>query len=166
MVQHEPKSCQFCSDQFTPHPKVGLQQIACTKAQCQRARKRANLKRFYRSDPGYNYDNVKRYRASHPDYQKQWRQKRKEKRNALRSEPKAATAGSQQQIPASLVVSPQAGEIQTALNSVKTVKPTKGVRTPREIQTELTLYFSVQLSRLLGSLPELQKREIQIELSG
>ncbi len=137
MVRHEPKVCRFCGETFRPHPKVGSRQIACKKPPCQRTRKRENLKRFYRSDPGYNYDNVKRYRASHPDYQKQWRQKRKQNLNArylcLKAAVKTAgTAGRQQQlqIPASLFVCSKA----------------------REIQTELTLSFSVQLSKLLASV--------------
>ncbi len=166
MVQHEPKVCRFCGHRFIPHPKVGLRQIACTKAQCQRARKRANLQRLYDSDPGYNYDNVKRYRASHPDCQKQWRQKRKGQSGTLCSEPKAVIAGSVQQIPASLFVSPQVSEIQTELSSVKAVKLPQRVQASSEIQTDLTLYFSVPLSGLLTSLPKLKKREIQIELSG
>ena len=158
MVQHEPKACQFCGEQFSPHPKVGPRQIACRKAECRRARKRENLQALYRSDPGYNYDNVKRYRVNHPDYQRQWRQKRKEKMSALNSALKTAlkTPGVRQyqQIPASLFVSPQAGEIQTGLSSVKTASPSKRTRPLREIQTELTLYFSVQLSKLLTCLPE------------
>lgn len=160
MVQHEPKACRFCGDSFIPHPKIGLRQIACTKAQCQRARKRANLQRLYDLDPGYNYDNVKRYRASHPDYQKKWRQKRQEQPGTQCSESKAAATSRMQQIPASLV------EIQTELSSVKTVKFAKKVQAPGEIQTDLTLYFSVPLSGLLTSLPQLKNREIQIELTG
>ena len=154
MVQHEPKACQFCGEQFIPHPKVGPRQIACRRAECQRARKRGNLQALYRSDPGYNYDNVKRYRSSHPDYQRQWRQNRKEKLNALDTAFHTTHAGRQQHIPASLFVSPQAGEIQTGLSSVKTASPSKRTRPLREIQTELTLYFSVQLSKLLDYLPD------------
>jgi hypothetical protein len=154
MVQHEPKACQFCGERFIPHRKVGPRQIACKKLECRRARKRENLKEFYRSDPGYNYDNVKRYRVSHPDYQRLWRQRRKEKHNTLDSAPETAPGGQHQHIHASLFVSPQAGEIQTELGSVKTVYPAKRTQPLREIQTELTLYFSVQLSKLLDSLPE------------
>ena len=154
MVQHEPKGCQFCGDEFIPHPKVGTRQIACTKPECQRTRKRENLKRFYRSDPDYNYDNVKRYRASHPDYQRLWRQKRKENLGAQQSTPETVPFDQQQHIPASLFVSQAAGEIQTELTSVKTVCPAKNPRPLREIQTELNLYFSVQLSKLLDFLPD------------
>jgi hypothetical protein len=161
MVQHDPKACQFCGEQFIPHQKVGPRQIACQKAECRRARKRENLQKLYRSDPGYNYDNVKRYRTNHPDYQRRWRQKRKEKLKTL--DParldagqarKTACAGRQQQIAASLFVSPEAAEIQTELSPVKTDIATKRNRALREIQTELTLYFSVQLSKLLDVLPE------------
>ena len=154
MVQHESKACQFCGDQFTPHRRVGSRQIACRKPECRRARKRENLKRLYLSDPDYNYDNVKRYRACHPDYQRQWRQKQKDKLNARNSAPKTRPSGQQQYIPASLFVSPEAGEIQTELSSVKTASPPKRTRPLREIQTELTLYFSVQLSKLLDFLPD------------
>ena len=157
MVQHEPKACQFCGEQFIPHPKVGSRQIACNKPECRRTRKRGNLQALYRSDPGYNYDNVKRYRVNHPDYQRQWRQRRIEKMSALNSALKTAlkTPGvRQQQIPASLFVSPQAGEIQTGLSSAKTDMPAKRSRPLREIQTELTLYFSVQLSKLIDFLPD------------
>jgi hypothetical protein len=154
MVQHEPKACQFCGDPFIPYAKVGPRQIACTRAECQRARKKENLENLYRSDPGYNYDNVKRYRANHPDYQRLWRQRRKEKLKALDYVGKTAPGGWQQHIPASLFVSPQAGEIQTELSPVKTNTATKKNRPLREIQTELTLYFSVQLSKLMDYLPE------------
>jgi hypothetical protein len=153
MVQHESKACQFCGDQFTPHRKVGSRQIACWKPECRRARKRENLRRLYISDPGYNYDNVKRYRACHPEYQRQWRQKQREKLNAQNSAPIRRPSGQKQHIPASLFVSPQAGKIQTELSSVKTVHPSKRARPLREIQTELTLNFSVQLSNLLDFLP-------------
>jgi hypothetical protein len=154
MVQYEPKACQFCGDPFIPHPKVGARQIACRRAECQCARKRENLQNLYRSDPGYNYDNVKRYRASHPDYQRLWRQRRKEKLNALDTARKRTPTGQHQYIPASLFVSPKTDEIQTELSSVKTIIPTKRTRPLREIQTELTLYFSVPLSKLTDFLPD------------
>jgi hypothetical protein len=154
MVRHEPKACQFCRNKFAPHPKVGRRQIACTKPECQRARKRANLQKFYSSDVDYNYDNVKRYRARHPDYQKQWRQKHKEAR--LISPAILMPPSSRQRIPASLFVSSESSEIQTELSPVKTVRPYKRARPQREIQTELTLSFSVQLAQLLTSLPEVR----------
>jgi hypothetical protein len=154
MVRHEPKACQFCRNKFAPHPKVGRRQIACTKPECQRARKRANLQKFYSSDVDYNYDNVKRYRARPPDYQKQWRQKHKEAR--LISPAILMPPSSRQRIPASLFVSSESSEIQTELSPVKTVRPYKRARPQREIQTELTLSFSVQLGKLLTSLPEVR----------
>jgi hypothetical protein len=138
MVHQESKVCQFCGDRFTPHRKVGSRQIACWKPECRRARKRENLRRLYLSDPGYNYDNVKRYRACHPEYQRQWRQKQREKHSARNSVPIRRPSGQQQHIPASLFVSPQAGKIQTELSPVKTTRPSKSVRPFREIQTELT----------------------------
>lgn len=151
MVHHQPKSCQFCGEVFTPHPKVGMRQIVCTSRECQRARKRANLKSFYLTDPGYNYDNVKRYRATHPNYQRRWRQKRKEKLKAFYA-PTSSGIG-QQSIPARLSVSPQRSEIQTELTSLKTKRTSQRVVRSREIQTELTLNFSVELSKLAGFLP-------------
>jgi hypothetical protein len=152
MVQHKPKACKFCGCMFTPHYKVGARQIACSKRECQCARNGANLQKLYDSDPGYNYDNVKRYRARHPNYQKQRRQKLKEA--ALASEVSQMRSSQQQhqRIPASLFVSSGTSEIQSELSSVKTVRPRTRGRPPREIQTELTLSFSVQLDKLLPSL--------------
>ena len=154
MVEHEPKACQFCGGPFIPHPKVGARQISCGKIECHRARKRGNLQTLYLSDPDYNYENVKRYRADHPDYQSVWRQRRKEQLKGLDSISKATATGVRQHIPASLFVSGNAGEIQTELSPVKTVKPHKSNRPFREIQTELTLYFSVPLSNPAENLPD------------
>lgn len=106
-MQHQPKACQFCGDRLTHHPKVGLRQIACKRHECQRARKRANLKSFCLTDSGYKYENVRRYRASHPDYQRQWRKKRKEKLKAQYS-PKPPS--SWQPIAASLIITPPTGD--------------------------------------------------------
>ena len=183
MVQQNPKQCKYCPDMFTPHPKIGDKQTTCNKQACQRARKRENLKNLYLSDPGYNYDNVKRYRQKNPDYQKQWRQRRQAKSRLLCQEITKASrdlssapespetsAGSQHQqaIANSSLVKTNKCEIQTALTSVKTNNFTDGtqLRPGSEIQTELTFCFSMALSRLIDLLPEVKKREIQIKLIG
>jgi hypothetical protein len=79
MVEHPTTRCQFCDDPFVPHTKVGPRQFACEKTVCKQARIKWTRRQWYKKNPGYNYDNVKRYREAHPDYQKQWRQRKKRK---------------------------------------------------------------------------------------
>ncbi len=48
--------------------------------ECQKLRKRENNRIFSKKNPGYwdgRYPYVKQWRQRHPDYQRQWRQKRK-----------------------------------------------------------------------------------------
>jgi hypothetical protein len=42
---------------------------------------------WYDKDPACNYSYVKRFRQNHPDYQKQWRQKKKQQRPTKTNSP-------------------------------------------------------------------------------
>ena len=74
------KKCLYCGKEFIADPRVGQRQNACS-VQCQKLRKRENNKVFSRNNPGYwrgRYESLKEWRQKHPDYQRQWRQKRKQ----------------------------------------------------------------------------------------
>ena len=77
------KRCRYCGKEFTPDPRVGHRQKACS-APCQKLRKKENLKDFIRRYPSYwrdRYPEVKQWRQQHPDYQRRWRQAKKKRRS-------------------------------------------------------------------------------------
>ncbi len=74
------KKCRYCGKVFIPDPRVGQRQKACS-VQCKKLRKRENNKAFSKNNPCYWYDRyeyVKEWRQNNPDYQRQWRQKKKQ----------------------------------------------------------------------------------------
>jgi len=76
------KRCRYCGRQFQPDPRTARFQKACSRAPCQRARKRQKLLRWRVLHPEYarRYqpkmrawakaypDYWRHYRAGHPDY--------------------------------------------------------------------------------------------------
>jgi len=76
------KRCQYCGKLFVPDRRVHYRQKACS-APCQKLRKQQNNRAFSKNNPGYwcgRYGAVKEWRQEHPEYQKQWRRKRKQQR--------------------------------------------------------------------------------------
>lgn len=74
--------CQCCGRMFVPDRRVGARQKACSAA-CRKIRKSESNKRFRRKNPDYwfgRYEMVKAWRAAHPDYQRNWRRRQKERR--------------------------------------------------------------------------------------
>ena len=88
------KKCRYCGKVFIPNPRVGQRQKACS-VQCQKLRKKGNNKAFSKNNPGYwqgRYEYVREWRQNNPDYQRLWRQKKKE-----------AIANNQQEIQAEIL---------------------------------------------------------------
>jgi hypothetical protein len=115
MVSGE-KQCQCCGRKFVPDRRVGLRQKTCSAA-CRKVQKSESNKSFRRKNPDYwlgRYDMVKAWRQDHPDYQKTWRQRRKERR---------------------IMFSP--GEIQAEMFSKALDAVEKNVIVLREIQAEM-----------------------------
>ncbi len=74
------KRCQYCGRLFVHDPRVGDRQKACS-FECQKLRKKENNKAFSRGNPGYwhgRYEYVKEWRQKNPNYQRLWRQKKKQ----------------------------------------------------------------------------------------
>src|SRR3990170_4183743 len=74
------KKCLYCGREFISDSRVGQRQKACS-VQCQTLRKKENNKAFSKNNPGYwhgRYEYVKEWRQKHSDYQRQWRQQRKQ----------------------------------------------------------------------------------------
>lgn len=73
------KWCHYCSRLFIPDRRVGNRQKACSR-KCQRIRKEENNRMFSKNNPDYwqgRYEYVKEWRQRNPDYQKQWKGKKK-----------------------------------------------------------------------------------------
>lgn len=74
------KRCLFCRCEFRPNPRVGERQSSCGRGNCQKNRKKLAQKRWLKENPQYfhsRYENTKLWRKQHPEYQKQWRAKRR-----------------------------------------------------------------------------------------
>lgn len=108
--------CQCCGRMFVPDRRVGLRQKTCS-VECRKVRKSESNERFRGKNPGYwlgRYEVVKAWRAEHPDYQREWRRRRKDTR---------------------LTVS--AGEIQAEMFAKALDTVHKNVLVLREIQAEM-----------------------------
>ena len=64
------KGCDFCGRYFTPDKRVGERQKACSRKQCQRARKQVAQSNWVKKNASYF--------KGRSEYVKQWRTKRKE----------------------------------------------------------------------------------------
>jgi len=80
-AKEQQKRCKYCGRYFIPDIRVGAKQKSCKDKACQRKRKKESQSRWLESNPGYfagRYDCVKQWRKEHPDYQRQWRAKKRE----------------------------------------------------------------------------------------
>jgi len=172
MIQHEPKVCLFCPKVFVPRPQVGARQIACEDWNCKRQRINRTKRLWYENNPTYNYECVKKFRDTHPDYQKQWRQQKK-RRSRLSGEghshPLEAKLGS----PLSIKSGPSesggrilsgADEIRNQLNITKTIAQLDLFRTG-EIRNQLNLCITLPLAEILSVCTESPTSEIRNQSS-
>jgi hypothetical protein len=77
------KRCRFCKELFCPDPRIKARQIACSKRECQRARKKENQDSWVARHSDCftkRYVNIKAWRQQHPDYQRRWRREHPEVR--------------------------------------------------------------------------------------
>jgi len=130
MVSGE-KRCQCCGKMFVPDRRVGVRQKTCSAA-CRKVQKSKSNKRYRGENPDYwlgRYETVKAWRKDHPDYQKTWRRKKKERR---------------------MTFSP--GEIQAEMFSKALDAVEKNVIVLREIQAERPLQV-IDIPRRLAASP-------------
>ena len=116
MMMAGEKRCACCGRMFVPDRRVGVRQKVCSAA-CRKVRKSEGNKRFRRKNPDYwlgRSDVVKTWRQNHPDYQKEWRRKKKERQATLST-----------------------GEIQSELFAKALDAVQKNVFVLREIQAEM-----------------------------
>lgn len=171
MIKHEPKVCLFCEESFEPHPKVGSRQLACEKWDCKRQRVKRTKKLWSDKDPACNYSYVKKFRRNHPDYQKQWRQKRKQQSclaGQANSHPIEAKLGSLVSLKASPAEPggrnlPLADEIRNQLTLTKTKTQLDLFRTG-EIRNQLSLCITLPLTELLTLCTQTAIGEIRNQL--
>jgi len=74
--------CASCGKRFEPDIRVGARQKSCSTG-CRKVLKSRSNERFRRKNSGYwngRYEIVKAWRVEHPDYQRIWRSRRKERR--------------------------------------------------------------------------------------
>lgn len=75
------KRCIYCGRYFKADHRVGNRQKACKDKACQSNRKKESQRRWLESNRGYyhdRYEYIKLWRKNNPDYQRQWRAKRRE----------------------------------------------------------------------------------------
>jgi len=76
-VRPKKKKCAFCGQLFTPDPRVGDRQKACSRKECRRQRKALSQKRWVEKNPEYfcgRYENTRTWLEQHPDYLQEYRQ--------------------------------------------------------------------------------------------
>lgn len=130
MMMAVEKRCQCCGRMFVPDRRVGPRQKTCS-TECRKVRKSECNRRFRRKNPGYwlgRYDVVKAWRSEHPDYQKEWRRKKKKRQAAF-----------------------SAGEIQAELFAKALDAVQKNVFVLREIQAEMPFQLIDIPGRLAAS---------------
>lgn len=116
MMMAGEKRCACCGRMFMPDRRVGARQKTCSAA-CRKIRKDESNKRFSKKNPDYwqgRYEMVRAWRAEHPDYQREWRRRRKERQMTL-----------------------SAGEIQAEMFAKALDAVQKNVMVLREIQAEM-----------------------------
>lgn len=76
------KRCRFCRRLFSPDPRVGSRQVACSDPECQRERKKANQDHWldrHRDSFKERYWNTKLWLREHPGYLAQYRRQNPER---------------------------------------------------------------------------------------
>jgi hypothetical protein len=75
------KICKYCKEQFTPHAKVGDRQTVCSRSECQQLRQKINHQDWLERNPvdyrKWYQDYGKAWRQCHPDYQREYRKRKK-----------------------------------------------------------------------------------------
>jgi hypothetical protein len=70
------RCCPYCRKLFRPDPRAGSRQKVCSKAECQKKRKKDYQKKWCEENPTYfhnHYKRVKEWLKAHPDYLKNYR---------------------------------------------------------------------------------------------
>jgi hypothetical protein len=68
--------CPYCRRLFNPNPRTKDRQKVCSRAECQKKRKRDSQKKWCKKNPTYfqgHYPRVKKWRDAHPGYLKNYR---------------------------------------------------------------------------------------------
>jgi hypothetical protein len=172
MIQHEPEVCPFCTKVFVPYPQVGARQIACENWNCKRQRIKRTKKLWHENNPTCNYDYVKKFRCSHPDYQKQWRQQKKRRSRLSEdttSHPLEAKLGSSLSIKAGPSIAggrslSVVDEIRNKLSITKTTTELDLFGTG-EIRNQLNICITLPLTELLVFCTQSPSSEIRNQSS-
>lgn len=73
--------CVYCGRYYKADPRAKKTQKSCSDPECRAKRKKESREKWLEANPGYfngRYEYVKQWRKKNPDYQRQWRAKRRE----------------------------------------------------------------------------------------
>jgi hypothetical protein len=133
--ENQPR-CLVCQKFFTPHFKVKARQKVCERLSCRTTWRKNQQALWRKANPNYfhgRYEDVKSWRQHHPDYQRQWRAKRKFHRQSQKQSPNAAYSH----------------EIQSKLSRLKIETPLEKAFVLSEIQLQLTTEINSTLSQIV-----------------
>ncbi len=73
--------CAYCGRFFRADYRVREAQKSCQSERCRKMRKKESQRKWLEANPDYfqgRYEDTKRWRHNHPEYQRQWRARRRE----------------------------------------------------------------------------------------
>ena len=133
--QHDgARGCVICRNKVKPHPKVKDRQVTCGRLACRVARRISQQAQWRKKNPTYfrdRYEDVKRWRARHPDYQRKWRAQKKA------------------QAPLN---KPIVGEIQSQSSHIETASAWERRVPLSEIQSQLSVFLNKELSLFFSNM--------------
>jgi hypothetical protein len=146
------RRCEYCQEIFRVDPRVGERHRACSREECQRARRRAGVRHWLAARPGYEGERVARWRRDHPKYLTGYRDRTPGLRERLREEERVRRADAARAVDIRNVISPQR-------------TPEKGDE-PDLAGVDIRNQISTEMLMLLGLIDVLRGVDVRIQKEG